>query len=199
MALSDLSIAELQGVVEQLFVEQGLQEYYDISEIATYQVQAALNRDFALIQDFDRQMGAYLGERLATAIATKQSPIDLRKELIKDGKIQALTITDKNGVQRTISADTRAATIARTELFKSYEETKAETAAEIMDEPIGIAKTAGDSKVRDNHQEWNGWAMPLSAWDAADDRPGKMPNCRCTLRITERRRFNGEINDSLPF
>jgi len=43
MALSDLSIAELQGVVEQLFVEQGLQEYYDISEIATYQVQAALN------------------------------------------------------------------------------------------------------------------------------------------------------------
>lgn len=199
LELREMSIDQLRNVVEQMFVEAGLQEFFDIAEISVFQVQAELARNDRLIKDMDAKMGQIVNESVAVAIATKQSPLELKQSLMESGKLKALKITDKNGVERTITADTRAQTIARTELFRSYEETKAQSAKEVLDEPIGIAKTANDSEVRKKHQLWEGWAMPLDTWQTAKDKPGKQPNCRCTLRITERRRYKGEINDSLPF
>jgi len=194
---------DLDERIEQWFAEAGVGEFFDIAEISRAQVELALNRNFSLINQVDRDMSAVIGQTIARAIATKSSPADLKKELIRlntqgDLELTALEITDKNGVKRVIGLETRLNTIARTELFKTEEDTKIQTSEELLDDPVGTAKTARDKSVRPRHKAWQGWTMKLSDWMKAPDRPGQLPNCRCTLIIDETSEFKGTLHKTLP-
>jgi len=205
MNLRDLTPDELRAVVEQWFADSpGNRTYNNVRDISTDQVYAAIQNNYRLVQNVNTQFQQTFGEMLGQGLAQNIGAAELAKNIITaaaDGTldIKALEVTDKNGNTRTISLQTRAKTIARTENNRLFEDTKRQTAEELLDDPIGIARTVGDRDVRSKHQLWEGYAMPLSAWETASDRPGKKPNCRCTLRIVPRDAYKGTIHTSLPF
>lgn len=194
MALRDLDDDELDDMVSQWFTEAGLAEWHDIAAVSMASVKMALNSNYELIQKINQDTASAIGEKLAEAISKQMTPAQLKKQIMT---VDGLTsLVGANG--RVYSLEERAATIARTELFRTYEEDKTTMAKEMLTDPIGIAQTAQDGSVRDSHRTWQDWAMRLDDWDKAPDKPGKMPNCRCTLIVMEAADYEGEIHDKLP-
>ena len=197
--LDALTDAELLDQVNEWFDEAQISQYDTAPVFALSQVKLIIAQDFNLIQQVNKDFKNYLRETMAQGVATRMSPDELRRQIIEDveggrAKLKALKVIDKNGNTRIDSMQTRAQRIARTELFKTYETSKRNTAGEFMEEAIGIWRTLGDRVVRPDHQELDGRAKRLDDWAI---HPGDEINCRCTMIIEEARRFDGEVETGL--
>jgi hypothetical protein len=204
MALKDLSYDELKALTAQWFAESKISEWGDLEEVSVMQIKQALNADYDLIRKISADTKSFIGEIIAENIAGRGGVSGIRDNIIEASEtgqleLNSLRIVDKNGVVRIIPMQTRAKTIARTELFRNLENDKMQSAQSALSDPVGIAKAVLDKTTRSTHSLWNDWAMRLDDWARAKDRPGKKPNCRCTLKIMESRKYNGTIHEGLPF
>jgi len=189
--LKDLTLDELESVVDQRFMEAGVSRYEDVRDISIAQIKRALNDDYRIVSRLGAGMESYFGEVLADAIATHKSPAELEQEIIElaeNGELKLKSLRKSDGTVMTI--EQWAQVTARTESYRNFERCKSETAGQLLDDPVLIWRAVMDSKTREEHRALNGKAKRLGDWQK---RPGDDPNCRCTGEIVEADNYKGEI------
>ena len=137
--------------------------------------------------------------RTLTAAVLENHVWDVTMErMIRDGKIPALKIVDKNGFERVIDMQTRVENIVRTETGRIAELGSYDKSKEIWGEAelFGEWNTVGDENVRDKHAARAGEVRSAKDWEtiphSSDGRillPGRDPRCRCWMRWGPREMF----------
>lgn len=108
----------------------------------------------------------------------------LANRLFEGGRIKDLTITDKNNVQRVITAETRAQAFARTELNRIETDSTIQQATALgMD--LYLDAGPNDDRTSDICLEALAFGgdtpRPLEEWEAGPGIPPRHPNCRHRL------------------
>jgi len=157
---------------------------------------------FELVSAISQAQVDYIRRTLTGAVLENHVWDITMERMIQDGRVPALKITDRNGVEKVIDMQTRVQTIVRTETGKIAELGSYDKSKEIWgeDELFGEWNTIGDANVRDKHAERAGEVRSAKDWETvphpSDGRvllPGRDPNCRCWMKWGPREAFADKL------
>lgn len=147
----------------------------------------------------------YLRRALTEAVIHNRSWTDTTKRIIRDGKIPALEVIDKNGVARYIEPETRVDMIVRTETARIAEQGSHDKAAEFYGEDLwGRWHTTTDGRERESHAARNGMLRSEKDWmnvpgpDGKVIMPGQEVNCRCWMEWGDKATLEGRGEPAPP-
>jgi len=157
-----------------------------VEQNATEEQQRAIRAVIGVAPSFvdDEQIGAILNswKRQNGAFITRFTDDEVQdaQNIVSRGVRRGTSTKDlKDSLRRQFRiSDNRAQRIARTEISQLNAQITKQREKELGIEQF-IWRTAGDERVRDQHEEWNGRKF---AWDDPPDGvvPGEPVNCRCS-------------------
>lgn len=153
------------------------------------------------IVGFAEDQKQYLRDILTKGTLENRPWTVVMDQVVRDGKVPSLIVTDKNGVKRYIDMETRVQTMIRTETAQVAERGSRDKAREIYGEDLwGEWVAVMDSATRDRHRDRHGDKRSAEDWEnvghSSDGRilmPAEEPNCRCYMRWGSKEDITGEL------
>jgi len=128
-----------------------------------------------LIVGFAEDQKEYIRKELLKATIENRTYAETADRLIRDGKVPALEITDKNGVKRVIDMQTRIDMTVQTEYSAAAEQASMDTAEEIYgDDLYGQYSGPLDSKTRETCRLRVGVVRSKKEWTDEPYKDGKI-------------------------
>jgi len=224
-ALTAQVIAELEDTIDMSFVKPGRDWITEVRERAyfigsKYEAQlikggsvadavilrgldgptlkALRSTSLDLVKKIGAEQKEYLRRALTEAVIHNRSWTDTANRVIRDGKVPALVVTDKNGVQRFIEMENRVDNLVRTETARIAEQGAHDKASEFFgDELWGRWHTILDGRERASHELRNGMMRSEKDWltkpgpDGKVIMPGQEVNCRCSMEWGSKETITG--------
>lgn len=153
--------------------------------------------NFALMKGISSDMVKYLRREITESIIHNRSWTTMMNNVIRDGRVPALVVTDKNGVKRYIEAEWRVDMTVQSETSRIAEQGSLDKAVEHYgeEELWGQWDTIRDGRERESHLRRDNITRPINDWktkpgpDGKVIWPGQEVLCRCSMRYGRKEDF----------